>query len=193
MPLLQSIENARAERIGPVGVTAAAFADALGRAALAWLRACHADGGLALPAPAGRPRRHRGCRATLGARASDVVLLGTGGSSLGGQTLAQLTGHGVPGLGVPRGRPRLHAGDHHRGAPARGRRLRPAGDRRGQGLGQAVSGCGPPRQNRPKLLRNWLDHCGNTVTPRRRQRCYCWRGQPRSRCPSIAHGTMGRG
>jgi len=50
MPLLQSIENARAERIGPVGVTAAAFADALGRtgAARAWLRARHADRGLPL-------------------------------------------------------------------------------------------------------------------------------------------------
>jgi len=39
MPLLQSIENARAERIGPVSVTAAAFADALGRTAPRW-RGC---------------------------------------------------------------------------------------------------------------------------------------------------------
>lgn len=30
--------------------------------------------------------------------ASDVVFLGTGGSSLGGQTLAQLAGYAVPGV-----------------------------------------------------------------------------------------------
>ncbi len=39
---------------------------------------------------------------------SDVVFLGTGGSSLGGQTLAQLAGHAVPGLGLLRGGARLH-------------------------------------------------------------------------------------
>jgi glucose-6-phosphate isomerase len=43
------------------------------------------------------------------AAASDIVLLGTGGSSLGGQTLAQLANHAVPGLGVLRApAPRLH-------------------------------------------------------------------------------------
>ncbi|MBX3535565.1 MAG: glucose-6-phosphate isomerase, partial [Xanthobacteraceae bacterium] len=31
--------------------------------------------------------------------ATDVVFLGTGGSSLGGQTLAQLGGYNVPGVG----------------------------------------------------------------------------------------------
>ncbi|MFL6797605.1 MAG: hypothetical protein ACJ8F3_09370 [Xanthobacteraceae bacterium] len=36
------------------------------------------------------------------------MLLGTGGSSLGGQTLAQVARHGVPGLGVLREGPRLH-------------------------------------------------------------------------------------
>jgi len=36
------------------------------------------------------------------------VLLGTGGSSLGGQTLAQLAWHGVPGVGALRPAPRLH-------------------------------------------------------------------------------------
>src|SRR5262249_46837349 len=48
----------------------------------------------------------------LGAGASDIVLFGTGGSSLGGQTLAQLAGHGVPGLGVLRPPPRLHFMDN---------------------------------------------------------------------------------
>ena len=41
MPIIQSIETARAERIGAEGVTAAAFDDALARSAeaLDWLRA----------------------------------------------------------------------------------------------------------------------------------------------------------
>ena len=41
-----------------------------------------------------------------------MVLLGTGGSSLGGQTLAQLAGYKVEGLGVLRGPPRLHFMDN---------------------------------------------------------------------------------
>jgi len=42
----------------------------------------------------------------LAARASDIVILGTGGSSLGGQTLAQVAGYVVSGLGMVRGGPR---------------------------------------------------------------------------------------
>src|SRR5204863_4704499 len=48
----------------------------------------------------------------LSAGATDVVVLGVGGSSLGGQTLAQLAGHAVPGLGVLRDGPRLHFMDN---------------------------------------------------------------------------------
>jgi glucose-6-phosphate isomerase len=44
--------------------------------------------------------------------ASDVVFLGTGGSSLGGQALAQLADYAVPGLGALRGKPRLHFFDN---------------------------------------------------------------------------------
>jgi len=40
------------------------------------------------------------------------VLLGTGGSSLGGQTLAQLAGYAVPGIGALRKGPRLHFMDN---------------------------------------------------------------------------------
>ncbi len=40
--------------------------------------------------------------------ATDVVFLGTGGSSLGGQALAQLAGYGVPGLGRFAELPRVH-------------------------------------------------------------------------------------
>jgi glucose-6-phosphate isomerase len=117
MPFDQSIESARAERIGPDGVTAAAFDDALARAgeALDWLRARHTDGTLPLlRLPAARddlpPIRDAARRLSTGA--TDVVILGTGGSSLGGQTLAQLAGHGVAGLGLLRDGPRLHFMDN---------------------------------------------------------------------------------
>src|SRR4029450_12430364 len=112
MALTQSIETARAERIGAEGVSAAAFDAALARtgAALDWLKARPADGG---------PRARREDVAAIAeaarrltAHASDIVILGTGGSSLGGQTLAQLAGHGVPGLGLLRGGPRLHFMDN---------------------------------------------------------------------------------
>ena len=42
------------------------------------------------------------------ADASDVVFLGTGGSSLGGQALAQLADYGVAGLDALRSKARLH-------------------------------------------------------------------------------------
>src|SRR5215831_19523550 len=44
----------------------------------------------------------------LADRATDIVILGTGGSSLGGQTLAQLAGFAVPGVGAFRPPPQLH-------------------------------------------------------------------------------------
>jgi glucose-6-phosphate isomerase len=117
MPLVQSIDTARAERIGGEGVTAAAFADALARTAdaLDWLRARHGDGSLALIRLPGRRDDLDTIGATasrLRAGASDIVFLGTGGSSLGGQTLAQLAGHAVPGLGLLRDGPRLHFMDN---------------------------------------------------------------------------------
>jgi glucose-6-phosphate isomerase len=117
MPLAWSIEHARAGRIGADGVTAADLADALGRTgeALAWLRARHADGSL----PLLRLPAERGDLAAIGEAArrltqgaSDIVFLGTGGSSLGGQALAQLAGHAVPGIGLLRDGPRLHFMDN---------------------------------------------------------------------------------
>jgi glucose-6-phosphate isomerase len=117
MGLIQSIEAAREARLGREGVSEAALADGLARAgeALAWIRARHADGKLPLlrlpeqtsdlPAINDAARR-------LANGASDIVLLGTGGSSLGGQTLAQLAGHAVPGLGLLRDGPRLHFMDN---------------------------------------------------------------------------------
>jgi glucose-6-phosphate isomerase len=117
MPVTQSIETARTERIGGEGVAAADLAAALGKTAeaLDWLRASHADGSLPLlrlPAARDDLAAIRAAAARLNAGASDIVLLGTGGSSLGGQTLAQLAGHAVPGIGLLRDGPRLHFMDN---------------------------------------------------------------------------------
>ncbi len=110
MPLLQSIDTALAERIGAEGVAKLALDDTIARSAeaLDWLRARHGDGSLPLlRLPAARDDLSSIHAAADRLRAaSDVVLLGTGGSSLGGQTLAQLAGHGV--ARHVRGRPQLH-------------------------------------------------------------------------------------
>ncbi len=115
--LQQSIENAQAERVGTQGVPAQDLADALKRAedALTWLRARHADGSLPLlRLPSSRDDLSPITQAArrLTANTTDVVFLGTGGSSLGGQTLAQLAGHAVPGVGLLRDPPRLHFMDN---------------------------------------------------------------------------------
>ncbi len=113
MPLVQAIDNAREERVGPQGVAADALKAALDRAggALEWLRVHHADGTLPLlRLPAKRDDllsiAQAADRLTVGA--TDIVFLGTGGSSLGGQTLAQLAGYAVPGVGALRKGPRVH-------------------------------------------------------------------------------------
>lgn len=113
MTIAQSIENARADKIGPHGVTADAFDAALARAegAMEWLRARHADGGLPLlrlPETRSDLEVIRDTARQLADRATDIVILGTGGSSLGGQTLTQLAGVGVPGVGALRAPPQLH-------------------------------------------------------------------------------------
>ena len=113
MGVLQSIDNAREENVGPHGVKADALKAALTRAesALEWLRARHADNGLPLlrlPETRGDLETIRDTARQLADRATDIVILGTGGSSLGGQTLAQLAGFAVPGVGSLRPPPRLH-------------------------------------------------------------------------------------
>src|SRR4051794_32858571 len=110
MAFLQSIDSARAERIGPQGVEAPALNDALARsaAALDWIRARHADGSLPLlRLPERRDDIHtiRTAGARLASDATDIVILGTGGSSLGGQTLAQLADYAVEGAGAFRNGP----------------------------------------------------------------------------------------
>jgi glucose-6-phosphate isomerase len=117
MPITQSIDSALEKNIGPHGVTDKALNDALARAegALESLRARHADGGLPLLQLPGTHDdlvaiREAGRRLANGA--TDIVFLGTGGSSLGGQTLAQLAGHAVPGVGAFRPPPHLHFMDN---------------------------------------------------------------------------------
>src|SRR6266545_1221819 len=117
MPLVQSIELAGEKRIGQHGAGASALADALARSAeaLRFLKGFHADGTLPLLRLPERRDDLAGIRNAaqkLAAGASDVVFLGTGGSSLGGQTLAQLAGHAVPGVGLLRDGPRLHFMDN---------------------------------------------------------------------------------
>ena len=117
MPFKQTIENARAEKIGEHGVGKAALDDALKRteAALEAVRNAHETSSLPLlrlPAKTSDLDEIRTAAARLRQGATDVVVLGTGGSSLGGQTLAQLAGVGVRGIEAFRDGPRLHFMDN---------------------------------------------------------------------------------
>jgi len=117
MPFVQSIDTAREDRIGREGISEAALRDGLARSgeALAWLRARHADGALRLlqlPAERADLASISEVARRLRKDASDIVFLGTGGSSLGGQTLAQLADYAVPGMGALRSAPRVHFMDN---------------------------------------------------------------------------------
>jgi glucose-6-phosphate isomerase len=107
MALKQSIDQAKP----------ANFADVLSRTdgALKWLRDRHADGKLPLlrlPEQRDDIATILGYAGVLRDGTSDVIFLGTGGSSLGGQTLAQLSGYAVPGVGALRDPPRVHFMDN---------------------------------------------------------------------------------
>src|SRR5689334_3066291 len=117
MAVVQSVAQALEGSLGSKGVSQRAYEQALAATAgaLDWLRGLHADGSLPLLRyPARRDDLDGIATAAerLIADATDVVFLGTGGSSLGGQTLAQLSGHAVPGLGLLRDGPRLHFMDN---------------------------------------------------------------------------------
>src|SRR5262245_64414493 len=113
MNIVQSIESAREEKIGSHGIGPDVLKTALTRAesALVWLRARHADRTLPLlrlPGTHADLEVIRNTARQLADRATDIVILGTGGSSLGGQTLAQLAGFAVPALAPVRPPPPPH-------------------------------------------------------------------------------------
>ncbi len=114
MTYSQNIDNCLAEAVGSAGLDSASFAAALARTepALEQLRAWHAACGLPLLAlPDARDdlatlapiaERYR-------AQFEDVIILGTGGSSLGGRSLNTLADAG---WGPSAGTPRLHFMDN---------------------------------------------------------------------------------
>jgi glucose-6-phosphate isomerase len=116
-PFVQCIDACLENRIGPDGLTVAAYQRMLEatRAGLKTLRDAHDSRRLPLlrlPARTDDVAAIRDTAQRLSAGATDVVFLGTGGSSLGGQTLAQIGGWNVPGVGPFRTGPRLHFMDN---------------------------------------------------------------------------------
>ena len=112
MSYSQNISRALESSIGREGVSKGALDAALGRTetALKVVRGWHADGSLPLlrlPAETADVDALKPVVARF-AGATDLVFLGTGGSALGGQTVAQLADHAVPGAAPFRSGPRVH-------------------------------------------------------------------------------------
>jgi glucose-6-phosphate isomerase len=112
MHYTHSIERAFKSRIGEGGIDDQAFARLLAHAEgeVENLRKAYRNGVLSLLRLPEKTDDLPPLRQALKrfAKASDIVFLGTGGSSLGGQTLAQLADYAVPGLGVLCTKPRAH-------------------------------------------------------------------------------------
>jgi glucose-6-phosphate isomerase len=113
LSLLQSVSGCLDSEIGDAGLSAAALATYLERLrnSLQDLRDAYASGSLPLLRIAeGREDLHEAeeALAALSEGAETIVFFGTGGSSLGGQTIAQLAGYGIGGGNKGRGsRPSL--------------------------------------------------------------------------------------
>lgn len=117
MAFSQSIDLALASKIGGSGLPATALDAAVAAVdgALARLRDEKRAGKLPLlsvPTTSDDLPAIAAAADKLRDGASDVVLLGTGGSSLGGQALAQLKDYAVPGLGRFAEGPRVHFMDN---------------------------------------------------------------------------------
>jgi len=118
MNFSHSVEQALAENIGPGGISASAYKTALAdiEPALVRLRGEAWDASLALLGLPGQTMDIAGIeeialKINLSG-ATNVVILGTGGSSLGGQALAQLAWHAVSGVSAFNAAPRLHFMDN---------------------------------------------------------------------------------
>src|SRR5882757_3922987 len=117
MPFKQNIDNTRSETIGEHGLAKVALGEALRACApaLDWLRKAHADNTLPLlrlPEKTSDLDEIMQAATRLRAGATDIVVLGIGGSSLGGQTLAQLAGIAVRGVEAFLPGPRVHFMDN---------------------------------------------------------------------------------
>ena len=113
MALQQSIDLALESTIGEGGLPQAALEAALGLVNDAMKRLAEDDASgrlplLHMPRTTDDLASIREAAAFLRDDATDVVFLGTGGSSLGGQTLAQLRDFAVPGAGRFTESPRVH-------------------------------------------------------------------------------------
>ena len=99
--------------IGEGGLSVAGYEAALilAQAAAARLKAQHEAGALVftqLPTETADIATLKPFAAALMQDTADLVILGIGGSSLGAQVLAELTGWGLPGSQSPKGRPNIH-------------------------------------------------------------------------------------
>ena len=113
MMLKQDLSLTLEPAIGTGGLAQAELDAALAamEAPLERLRAQAKDGSLpllGLPAETADLQPVREAAARLKTGATDILVLGTGGSSLGGQTLAQLTGYGTAGLARLSLEPHVH-------------------------------------------------------------------------------------
>lgn len=115
LPYVQSVETCLEGSVGDGGLSPAALADALGatRPALAWLREAYEKDTLALLRVPGRRddvARIREVAAFLLKDTTDLFIFGIGGSSLGAQAIAQLTGWGTQAFS--HASPRIHIMDN---------------------------------------------------------------------------------
>ncbi|WP_333668742.1 glucose-6-phosphate isomerase [Parvibaculum sp.] len=100
LPYRQSLDNCFADKIGEGGLPEASYEAALGEAeaALDWLRGAHESGELPLlrvPARTDDLPRIEEVAEKLLDNTTDIFVFGIGGSALGAQALAQLTGWGT--------------------------------------------------------------------------------------------------
>ena len=100
LPYRQSLDNCFSDKIGEGGLSAASFDAALAEAgkALDWLRSVHGSGELPLlrvPARTDDLARIEEVAEKLLDDTTDIFVFGIGGSALGAQALAQLTGWGT--------------------------------------------------------------------------------------------------